>query len=90
MAKKSKTVILELEKDLNEITQSLDDSRSINWKERKKAQKALELAKEREKDKVNHVWMSKDKTSKLVHPGKIVKNLADGWKISKMNKKLKK
>lgn len=38
---------------------------------------------EREKLDAGFKWLVKDKTSKLVHPDNIEKNLRDGWKLSK-------
>ena len=80
-------VVQDLVNELKETTSSMEDLRALSWKERKRAKKALELAKLLEENKKDHVWMKKEKTSKLVHPNNVKKNLADGWKISKTKKK---
>lgn len=46
----------------------------------KKAKTALEIAKENDKSKINHVWLTNGKTSRLVHPKRIASLLLDGWK----------
>lgn len=83
---KKAPVIKELQKELKEITLSMDDLRSLSHKEKQKAKKALKLAKQVEETKVDYVWMHKDKSSKFVAPQNVKRNLADGWRLLKIKK----
>lgn len=46
----------------------------------KKAKAALEIAKQNDKSKINHVWLTNGKTSRLVPQKRIAALLLDGWK----------
>jgi len=78
MAKK--TTIMDLRKDLSQIEIEPNEKGMTSTKQRKKDKAALKLAKEVEKTKEHHIWVNKGKTSKLVSPENLAKNLADGWK----------
>lgn len=77
-----KSPLIEEDIDSNKI-----DGLSATKKEKIKANKALEVAKEIEQTShKNYVWIFKDKTSKLVNPKKVRKYLKEGWRKLKTNK----
>ncbi len=80
MSKEKKYTINDLRKDLVEIEFEPNDAGMKSSKQRKKDKAALRLAKEVEKTKEDFVWMQKDKTSKLVDPKNVKRNLLDGWR----------
>lgn len=90
MAKKTKSVIKEMQEELNSTVSGAEDLRIIQWKERQRGLKVLEYAKKLEEKKKKYVWITKEKTSKLVHPKNVKKYLQDGWKITNINNQIKK
>jgi len=51
-----------------------------------RAKNNLEIAKELEKDKMYHVWISKEKTQKFIAKSKLKEYLSNGWKLNKIIK----
>lgn len=85
--KKSKTRkpnVIDVNADLHT---NKDNVKSNSKQEILKAKKALQLAKEVEQTKKDHVWLTKGKTSILASPGKIANYLLQGYREMKVKLK---
>lgn len=72
---------------MEEITDSKEIIKSNSKAQIQSANSALKKAKEIEQSKTDHVWLSKDKTSRHVSPEKVSEYLEDGWKKMVITKK---
>ena len=69
---------------LNSINSNKNSIKANPKEQVDKAKSNLQKAKEVESNKTDHVWITKEKTSKFIHKDKLQELLLDGWKINQI------